>query len=524
MATKTQMHDVDFGQRSRLALTHPVTLAGLGVLLLNDLVFKPLWSNSWTTGKLSDLAWVVFASPLLVWLLSLVVRDSRRGQRAAFVIAYIGLPLLYAAYNTFAPVHDVIIHGLSLLSGATSGSPLDPTDSLVIPVGLAVALWVWRRGVPEKGGAGTLRKRIVLLAAALATVASIATSPGPEPHRCFGASSGAYPLAGEGKVIFACYPHSIYESADGGVIWQSSNKWPERPDAFSELSIDTPRGSFEIQEYGIVHTSSDGNTRIVYSTEHLKSNAAQWVQKRATSHLPGINDGIGYSDSQEITTQPHGILYDPHSGNVIAAMGILGVVVGMPDGEWRPVEVGPYQPVNFSFMDKVRLLFGIFCAIVITLVPAVTTGFIALAGILNRGQSRLLSPGARKYVAMALSGVSFLIACGILTSFDQIIDDFDDVMIGFLATVAVILAISSFGCCVHIFDNLLSAERRSWTIKIMVGALAMIAEIFLMFVIWLQLNVATDFVVAGIIVLVIATGIVLLLYLTSPRRSESESS
>ena len=59
----------------------------------------------------------------------------------------LGLPLLYAAFNTFEPVHDAILRGLSIASGGTAGSPLDVTDSLVIPFGLGIALWVWQRGV-----------------------------------------------------------------------------------------------------------------------------------------------------------------------------------------------------------------------------------------------------------------------------------------------------------------------------------------------------------------------------------------
>ncbi len=53
--------------------------------------------------------------------------------------SYVGLPALYAAFNTFEPVHDRILWGLSLVAGGTAGSPLDPTDSLVIPFGLGIA-------------------------------------------------------------------------------------------------------------------------------------------------------------------------------------------------------------------------------------------------------------------------------------------------------------------------------------------------------------------------------------------------
>ena len=56
--------------RSAAALTHPATLAAVGVLLVNDTVLKPMWPDAWVTGKLSDLAWLVFASPLLALVLA----------------------------------------------------------------------------------------------------------------------------------------------------------------------------------------------------------------------------------------------------------------------------------------------------------------------------------------------------------------------------------------------------------------------------------------------------------------------
>ena len=65
------------------ALTHPATVAAVVVLLLNDALFKSLWPDSWVTGKLSDLAWVVFASPF--WRsscrCSLAGAPSLNGQR-----------------------------------------------------------------------------------------------------------------------------------------------------------------------------------------------------------------------------------------------------------------------------------------------------------------------------------------------------------------------------------------------------------------------------------------------------------
>ena len=66
------------------------------------------------------------------------------------------------AFNTFEPVHERVVRGLSLVSGGTAGSPIDPSDSLVIPFGLGIAVWVWRR---RPVGPDRLRVRLALLAA-----------------------------------------------------------------------------------------------------------------------------------------------------------------------------------------------------------------------------------------------------------------------------------------------------------------------------------------------------------------------
>ncbi len=221
--------DAGFRQRCAAALTHPVTLASLALFLLNDLALKPLWPEAWATGKLSDLAFVVVASPLFAFLLSLLVRDSPRGGRLAFAVAYGGLPVLYAAFNTFAGVHEPIVDALSVLNGGSTQSPLDATDSIVIPPGLALALWVWRR----PPGAD-LRRRLVVVVAGLIALTSIASQPPP---------------------------------TEEGV-------------RFEGQAVETPRGTFAIEGTDIVH---EGN--VVYSTAFLSEQANLWLQERDTRHL-----------------------------------------------------------------------------------------------------------------------------------------------------------------------------------------------------------------------------------------------
>ena len=69
-----------FHQRCQLALTHPVTLGAVALLLVNDWLLKPLWQSDWTTGKLSDFAWMVFAPPLLALRALADVPQQRQGD------------------------------------------------------------------------------------------------------------------------------------------------------------------------------------------------------------------------------------------------------------------------------------------------------------------------------------------------------------------------------------------------------------------------------------------------------------
>ena len=324
-----------FGRRCEAALIHPVTVAALVVLLLNDLVFKSVWPGSWVTGKLSDLAWVVFALPLLAFLLSLVVGKSVAGHRVAFIASYVGLPLLYAAYNTFEPVYYWIIRGLSVMSGGTAGSPQDVTDSVVIPLGLVVALWVWRRFDVR---AERPRLRWAPLMAGVAAFASVATST-------LGQDVGISQVgvADDGTVYADTSFEGVWLSHGGGMSWdRATNGWFQS----GGTSADTPRGRYTIRGSDVLLIDADGESRIVYSGAYLQHEGNVWVQEHATARL-------GF---RRIVTGPSSIVYDERSGNLIAALGIQGVVVGTPDGAWTRYAVGRYSPTDFSFVGKTRLL------------------------------------------------------------------------------------------------------------------------------------------------------------------------
>lgn len=314
------MDKMDFRRRCESALTHPATIAAICALLLNDLVFKSLWPGAWATGKLSDLAWVVFAPPLLAFLLSFATRGNARAQRAAFVTAYIGLPMLYAAFNTFEPVHDAITRGLSLASGRASGGPLDSTDSLVIPLGMAAALWIWRR---PSTGSSRIRARAALLVASLASLASVASSPS------------------ETELGITC----VGFDDDGALVPQGDIRAYGEDHIACEQSVETQRGIYTIEGSDVVRTIG-GRKEVAYSAAYLRERGNMNLQARATRNLEG----------RQITTRPHSIAYDERTGNVVVAMGLQGIVVGTSDGRWTQEAVGRYTPTDFSIVHKLLLL------------------------------------------------------------------------------------------------------------------------------------------------------------------------
>ncbi len=531
-----------YRQQCASALTHPVTLGALGILLLNDLVFKALWSNPWTTGKLSDLGWVIFASPLLAWVLSLVARENRIAQRAVWVVAYAGLPLLYAAFNTFPTVHDTILQGLSLASGGTAGSPLDPTDSLVIPLGLVVAVWVWWQ---SSGPPGIRRQHIVMAVAGIAVVASIATSY-PEPN--YGGVSG-FALTEQNTVLaqtgssgsYAGYSNQVVvppsarqryvaglETLDGGFTWKRSPDYNGTELEFSEQrSVDTPRGRFVITSNGVAHTDNTETARKeVYSTAYLSRGASEWTQ---------IQTSRWRLKNQTASRHPEAIIYDPQSGNVIVAMGLQGVVVGTPDGKWTPVAVGSYRPTVYSRQIRMQTLLEApnFWYSVILLPLAGTAVTVALTLLFARRFSDFAPSNdwfalTMPITAAMLGFLTFLLALYLLLTFD----DFPTpTQLGYFAGrgaftfIGCVLVIVAMSLCLHPI-KLWHAEGVALVTRVNVGLvfLAMLACTALPFIMWIQLNVSPAFVHVSVSVLVFLTGFAMLCYLLSKRRLEPKAS
>ena len=316
--------------RAEAALTHPATLLALATLLVNDLVFKWLWPDTWITGKLSDLAWIIFAPPLLALPLTFLARRNPFAQKAAWVIAYIGLPLLYAAYNAFDPLHNAVIAGFSLLRGTPGGSPFDPTDSIVIPFGMATAIWVWRRANVDSR---TTTIGLGLLVATVAGVVSVASSVLPTTGITAVGSMQSGGIVAHDSSEFA---PAYFVSTDGGFTWTKTGMIGYWDVEWGHKSIVTPRGEYVIDE-GTIRRIPERDGASDYSPPTDDVVRHRRAVRAATRH---------FGNFRNISTAPSAITYDENSGNLVAAMGVQGVIVQTPNEHWHPVSVSSYEPIE----------------------------------------------------------------------------------------------------------------------------------------------------------------------------------
>jgi len=124
---------------------HPVALAAVVVLVVNDWVLKPSAAPGWLTGKLSDVAGLVFAPLVVTAVIDLALfAAARLGAR---VDPWLGPRRLAAAIALtgagFAAV-KLSADAARAVAGVWPGDArivADPTDLLALPA-LAVAAWI----------------------------------------------------------------------------------------------------------------------------------------------------------------------------------------------------------------------------------------------------------------------------------------------------------------------------------------------------------------------------------------------
>lgn len=157
-------------------VAHPVTCLAVLLLLLNDHVLKAAY-GTWWTGKLSDVAGLVLAPPLLAVAAACTGRPVRAGRLVAVPVLAVGVGFVLAKATVAGA--DLATAAWSVVAGPSLVRQ-DATDLLALPA-LAVAALVGRRAAagasrPEPEPARRSVPPRWVLALPLAVLATMATS------------------------------------------------------------------------------------------------------------------------------------------------------------------------------------------------------------------------------------------------------------------------------------------------------------------------------------------------------------
>ncbi|MEU5965496.1 hypothetical protein ABZ777_30175 [Micromonospora parva] len=150
-------------------LCHPATLFALALLLVNDHVLKAAFPGP-VTGKLSDVAGLVLAPPLVAVLLTLLLPRLPARRAAPVGLATVGAGFAVVKSSGYAA--ELASSAWTVLAGP-SLVRADWTDLFTLPA-LGLAWWSWRRsrGRPVRRRTARLVRMLVVLPPAVLAVAA----------------------------------------------------------------------------------------------------------------------------------------------------------------------------------------------------------------------------------------------------------------------------------------------------------------------------------------------------------------
>ena len=315
-------------EKAAALLVHPISLAAMALMMVNDQVLRRFWP-SWWTGKFSDFGWLTFApflaAALLAWIVPMRVRNH---SKWVGILAFGFVGLAFSLGKTLPIFHEFILQILRPLLTAPS-IVLDPTDLIALPM-LLLSGWLWARPRPIPA----LRaSRWGLAALPFAVMLTVANSAAPN----YGISC----LTTADGTIFANGTYNTFSSSDGGFTWSAVTGEQSAPvcrdaNLFGEADWREVQNvkdglHFKYKAGEDIQVSRDGgkNWQVGYHVNHITQANLSYLMKTQTgnpSYIPG----------------PLAAVEDPKTGNTVFAMGQEGALVYTPSGRWQWSQIGPF--------------------------------------------------------------------------------------------------------------------------------------------------------------------------------------
>lgn len=369
----------DAGRHHLAWLAHPVTLAAVVVLVVNDHLLKDAYPGL-VTGKLSDVAGLVLAPAVLASLVTLLVPRAPAGPVAVGATAVVGLAF---AIVKALPAAAAVASDLWSMVAGPSVVHADLTDLLALPA-LGLAWWAWTRarGRPAPGAVTRAVRLAVVLPVALASVAATSAA---EPSVRYAVGVG--PGVGDQAAALVARIDDAY-GRDYAIVGVSPDgrSWEPPGEAVPQLStqqldaiVDAARAAqrsvcldedrcWRVMPGDIaVEETTDGGVTwtTAWSLSGPKRERARQALAERVREVPGY--AVDDLDREMACTS---VAVVPPSGSVVAACGLTGFVCRDPDGRWRMLGFdGTGLDISTSF-DSFQRLAIVLCGVLILLIGA----------------------------------------------------------------------------------------------------------------------------------------------------------
>lgn len=203
-------------ENSLRCLQHPLSLASIALLLLNDHVFK-VFFPSWLTGKLSDFAGLFFFPFIVAAGLSILLSKFNLQPRFIGQVSFSLVCIWFFLLKTSSYINSIASQFASHFVGFPTQFSLDWTDLIgLTAMILAWKLWnqnqQWRRNI------------FAYVALSVGAIATIATSP--IEWTVTSVTDLQYTddgiLYAADKETFGGESYPVAKSSDGGLTWEGN--------------------------------------------------------------------------------------------------------------------------------------------------------------------------------------------------------------------------------------------------------------------------------------------------------------